>query len=71
MTAKQLITLATVAVAMMASAATAAAKPPDLSTARAATAGYHNIDKALSAGYAEFRDVQDIACIDKPGTGGV
>ena len=40
MSAKQLIVLATVATVAMASAATAAAKPPDLSTARAATAGH-------------------------------
>jgi hypothetical protein len=71
MTAKHIITLAIVAVASMATVATAAAKPPDLSTARAATAGYHNIDKALSAGYGEFRDLQGIACIDNPGTGGM
>ena len=74
MTVKHIITLAVAAVAavaMMASAATAAAKPPDLSTARAATAGYHNIDKAIADGYVEFKDVQNIACIDKPGTGGM
>jgi hypothetical protein len=69
MTAKQLITLASVAVAMTASSATAAAKPPDLSTARAATAGYHNIDKALADGYVEFKDLQGIACIDDPAGG--
>jgi hypothetical protein len=69
MTAKHLIALASVAVAMTASVATAAAKPPDLSTARAASAGFHNIDKALAAGYVEFKDVQGIACIDNPGTG--
>ena len=69
MTAKQLIVLATVTTVAMASAATAAAKPPDLSTARAATAGYHNIEKAKHAGYAEFRDAQGIACIDNPAGG--
>jgi hypothetical protein len=71
MTAKHLIALATVAVAIGAPAATTAAKPNDLSTARAATAGYHNNDAALAAGYEEFRDAQRIACIDQPGAGGM
>ena len=48
MTTKHLIALATVAVAMLASTAAAAAKPNALTTARAATAGYHNIDAATS-----------------------
>ena len=69
MTVKQLIALAGVATVAMASAATAAAKPPDLSTARAATAGYHNIDKAIADDYVEVRDVQQIACIDDPAGG--
>jgi hypothetical protein len=70
MTTKQMVALATVAVALMVSTAVAAAKPDGLSTARAATAGYHNID-ALPDGYGEFRDAQGIACIDKPGEGGM
>jgi hypothetical protein len=69
MSAKQLIVLATVATVAMASAATAVAKPPDLSTARLATAGYHNIAKATAAGYEEFSDTQGIACIDDPAGG--
>jgi hypothetical protein len=71
MTTKHMIALATVAIAIAAPTATAAAKPNDLSTARAATAGYHNNDAALAAGYAEFRDAQGIACIDQPGAGGM
>lgn len=71
MTTKHLIALATVAVALVASEATAAAKPNDLSTARAGTAGYHNNDAALAAGYGEFKDAQGIACIDQPGAGGM
>lgn len=71
MTGKHLMALVTVAVALTVPAATAAANRPDLSTARATTAGYHNIDKATSAGYAEFRDAEGIACIDKPGSGGM
>jgi hypothetical protein len=71
MTTKRLIALATVAVAILVPAAIAAAKPDGLSTARAATAGYHNLDAALGAGYARFVDAQGIACIDKPGEGGM
>jgi hypothetical protein len=71
MTAKHMVALATVAVAIAASQATAAAKPGDLSTARAATAGYHNNDAALAAGYGEFKDAQGIACIEQPGAGGM
>jgi hypothetical protein len=36
---------------------------------RQATARYHDLSKAESAGYAEFRDAQGIACIELPGTG--
>jgi hypothetical protein len=71
MTTKRLIALATVAVAILAPAAGATAKPAGLSTVRAATAGYHNLDAALEAGYARFVDAQGIACIDQPGEGGM
>jgi hypothetical protein len=71
MTTKHMLALALVAAAIVASEATAAAQPNGLSTARAATAGYHNNDAALAAGYGEFRDAQGIACIDKPGVGGM
>jgi hypothetical protein len=70
MNVRQMIALGVAGVVLMASAATAAtAKPCDLSKARAATAGYHHIDKAVAAGYAEFRDAQGIACIDNPAGG--
>jgi hypothetical protein len=72
MTTKYMLALATVALAMVASAATATAKPNGLSKARAATAGYHNNDTAVAAGYGQFTDLQGIACIDNldnPGTG--
>jgi hypothetical protein len=36
---------------------------------RQATARYHDLTRAESAGYAEFRDAQGIACIELPGTG--
>src|SRR5215207_8918267 len=42
-----------------------------LSTVRSATAGFHNVDAALAAGYAEAPDAAGIACIDNPGTGGM
>lgn len=71
MTTKHLIALATVAVAMVTPTATAAAKPNSLSTARAATARYHNVNAALAAGYGESPDALGIACIDQPGAGGM
>jgi hypothetical protein len=71
MTSKHLIALATVAIAMVAPTATAAAEPNGLSTARAATAGYHNIDAALAAGYVRTPDAAGVACIDQPGAGGM
>ena len=36
---------------------------------RQATARYHDLSKAESAGYAEFPDAQGIRCIELPGTG--
>src|SRR6266508_697652 len=56
MTTKHMLALATVAVAMVASAG---------------TAGYHNNDAALADGYGLFTDAQGIACIDQPGAGGM
>jgi hypothetical protein len=35
------------------------------------TAKYHDVDRAVRAGYAEFRDAAGIACIDQPGAGGM
>jgi hypothetical protein len=71
-TTKRLIALATVAAAVLAPAATAAAKQGGLSVARGATASFHDIGAANAAGYV-FRvtDVDGIACIDEPGTGGM
>ena len=43
----------------------------DMSQARQGTAAYHDINVAGHAGYAEFRDAAGIACIDKPGVGGM
>jgi hypothetical protein len=69
MTIKRLIALT--AVALAATASTAAAASDDLRSARAATAGFHNNDAAVTAGYGEFTDAQGIACIDKAGAGGM
>jgi hypothetical protein len=69
MTIKQLIALTAVALATTAS--TAAAASGDLRSARAGTAGFHDNDAAVAAGYGEFTDAQGIACIDKAGAGGM
>jgi hypothetical protein len=62
--------------ALVASAVAATASPGGVAAAndglddvRSATAGFHNVDKAT--GYGEFRDQDGIACIDKPGVGGM
>ena len=67
----KLLVLGARAVAMLTCSATAVADPNGLSTARAATAGYHNIDAAVDNGYGLFTDAQGIACIDNPGVGGM
>jgi len=35
------------------------------------TAQYQHVDRAVAAGYGEFRDAAGIACIDNPGVGGM
>ena len=50
---------------------TAVAAPNGLSSARAGTAGFHNHGAAVSAGYGLLTDAAGIACIDKPGAGGM
>ena len=65
---KQVIAAAA-CLAVLASAATAAAGRDGLSTARAGTAGYHNNHAAVAAGYGLFKDAAGIACIDNPGVG--
>ncbi len=69
MTTKHLLALAALALGILVSAATAAAAADGLSTARAGTAGYHNIDGAFAAGYGLLKDAAGIACIDKAGAG--
>ena len=64
---------AAVALALTALAppATAAAGSDSLSRARAATARYHRVDVARDVHYQLLTDAAGIACIDKPGEGGM
>lgn len=68
MTLKHLFALT--AVALAATAPAAAAATDGLPSARAGTAGFHDNDAALAAGYGRFTDAQGIACIDKAGPDG-
>jgi hypothetical protein len=64
-------TFVAAAVAVTMAPGTIASANEGLDDARSGTAGYHNLDKATAAGYGEFRDQDGIACIDKPGVGGM
>jgi hypothetical protein len=55
----------------LAVAAVAPARQSDVAKARKATAGFHKLAHATSAGYAELKDKDGIACIDNPGVGGM
>ena len=66
---KAIVTIATLAVAIVVPAGRASAHPNDLHSARAGTAGYHDVDNAIAAGYGEFADVNGITCIENPGVG--
>jgi len=58
------------AVALTGAAAPAVASPQDdLQSTRAATARFHSVQQAASAGYGELRDAAGIACIDNPAGG--
>jgi hypothetical protein len=57
------------AVVLLAIPSSASAGAEDLSTARAATAQFHEVGTATAAGYGEFRDAALIACIETPGVG--
>lgn len=63
---KTLVGVAAIAIVLLATPSPANAGAADLSTARAATARFHQIETATSAGYGEFRDAAGIACIDNP-----
>lgn len=71
MTIRSFIAIAAALVALAAATDTAVARSDALSVARAGTAPFHNLNTALDAGYAEFHDAADIACIDQPGAGGM
>ena len=66
---KTLIGVAAIAIVLLATPSPANAGAADLSTARAATAGFHQVEAAKAAGYGEFRDAANIACIETPGVG--
>jgi hypothetical protein len=71
---KKRIVFAAVAALVLAATASAAivhgtTSGSQLGAARAATAQYRDVGNATDAGYGEFRDAQNIACIDLPGEG--
>jgi len=67
---KTLITAIAVAFVLAATPSPASAGADDLSTARAATAQFHQVDVAKAAGYDLLvRDVAGITCIASPGVG--
>jgi hypothetical protein len=66
---KTLVTTVAMAVVLLAIPSSASAAADDLSTARAATAQFHEVGTATAAGYGEFRDAALIACIETPGVG--
>lgn len=64
---KHVITATVVALALLVGSTANAAD--QLSTARAGTARFHNIDAAFAAGYGLFTDAAGIACIDNAAGG--
>jgi hypothetical protein len=71
MLVKYLIATAALVVATATSTGAAFARADTLKTARAGTAAFHDLDKAVASGYAQFVDANGIACIDNPGVGGM
>jgi hypothetical protein len=68
---KYMLAVLTLACALLAPAAAAACVSGDLSAARSDTKAYRNIDTAVADGYGLLTDAAKIACIDKPGVGGM
>jgi hypothetical protein len=67
---KTLVGVAAIAIVLLATPSPANAGGEDLSTARAATAGFHQVDAANAAGYGILvRDLAGLTCIDSPGVG--
>jgi hypothetical protein len=75
MTRKRIVFAAVAALTLTATASATIAHRSNsrsqLDAARAATAQFRDIDQAIDAGYAEFRDAQQIACIELEGEGGM
>lgn len=68
---KHLVVIAGIVLGVSTPMTTAAADPDGLSVARAGTARYHHLKAAIADGYGLFTDAAGIACIDKPGVGGM
>jgi hypothetical protein len=68
---KYALTVLAVTCALLAPTAAGACQSHDLNSARSATKAYRNIDTAVAAGYGLLTDAAKIACIDKPGAGGM
>src|SRR5256886_5599727 len=67
---KMLVGIAAIAIVLLATPSPANAGAADLSTARAATAGFHQLAAADDAGYKILvRDLAGITCITSPGVG--
>ena len=67
--AAMLATLATTGSAAAKSGAASPRSQGSLADAAAATARFHSVQQAKSAGYGELRDAANIACIDNPAGG--
>ena len=68
---KHLIVAASLVAVALVGPATAGADRGSLAAARAATAKYRSLQTAIAHGYGRLVDAQGIACIDKPGVGGM
>ena len=67
---RTLVGVATIAIVLLATPSPANAGAADLSTARAGTARFHQLEEADAAGYTVLvRDLAGITCITSPGVG--
>jgi hypothetical protein len=71
MRTKHLLTALTVAAGLVLPAGAAQAESRNLQRARAETARYRDLNRAIEAGYGLLTDAAGIACIDNPGVGGM
>jgi hypothetical protein len=71
MRTKQRVAVTALSMSIFVLAGMAAASSDGLNVARKGTAPYHRIDAAIADGYGLFTDKDGIACIDKPGEGGM